>query len=56
MRQDEDGVTLDNAVVRVRIDADGLVRSVYDLRAHREALAPDRPGNAGWCRHRTLLR
>ncbi|MDX6351900.1 MAG: alpha-mannosidase [Streptomyces sp.] len=45
VRQDEDGITLDNAVVRLRIDADGLVRSVYDLRAHREALAPDRPGN-----------
>jgi alpha-mannosidase len=42
----EDGViTLDNGVLRIRIDANGLVRSVYDQRARREALAPDRPGN-----------
>ena len=42
----EDGViTLDNGLLRIRIDADGLVRSVYDQRARREALAPDRPGN-----------
>ncbi|MFC4035008.1 alpha-mannosidase [Streptomyces polygonati] len=45
VRDGEDGVILDNGVLRVLIDSAGLVRSVYDLRARREALAPDRPGN-----------
>ena len=45
VQPDDDGLTLDNGVVRVRIDGAGLVRSVYDLRARREALDPDRPGN-----------
>ncbi|WP_037913966.1 alpha-mannosidase [Actinacidiphila yeochonensis] len=42
----EDGRTvLDNGLLRVVVDADGLVRSVYDLRAGREAVDPDRPAN-----------
>ncbi|WP_031512947.1 alpha-mannosidase [Streptomyces sp. NRRL F-5123] len=42
----EDGtITLDNGVLRVGIDAQGLVRSVYDLRARREAVAPGAAGN-----------
>ncbi|NUS15976.1 MAG: alpha-mannosidase [Streptomyces sp.] len=42
----EDGTTtLDNGVLRVRVDAQGLVRSVYDLRAGREAIAPGAAGN-----------
>jgi alpha-mannosidase len=32
-------------VLRVRIDAQGLVRSAYDLRAGREAIAPGAAGN-----------
>lgn len=40
-----DGLILDNGVLRVHVDADGLVRSVYDQRADRETLAPDQPGN-----------
>ncbi|EFL02120.1 alpha-mannosidase [Streptomyces sp. SPB78] len=39
-------LVLDNGLVRVRIDrAEGLVRSVRDLGADRETLAPDEPGN-----------
>jgi alpha-mannosidase len=45
VRRDGDGITLDNGLLRVLIDGAGLVRSVYDQRARREALAPDRPGN-----------
>ncbi|WP_328470299.1 alpha-mannosidase [Streptomyces sp. NBC_00448] len=45
VRQDGDGITLDNGVLRVLIDGSGLVRSVYDQRAAREAIDPDRPGN-----------
>ncbi len=36
---------LDNGLVRVRIDADGLLTSVRDLRADREVLAPGTRGN-----------
>ncbi|WP_406494574.1 glycosyl hydrolase-related protein [Streptomyces sp. NBC_00846] len=39
-----DGFVLDNGLVRVRIDAQGLVTSAYDIAADREALAP---GTAG---------
>jgi alpha-mannosidase len=45
VRQDADGITLDNGVLRVLIDREGLVRSAYDRRARREAIDPDRPGN-----------
>ncbi|MFI0719595.1 alpha-mannosidase [Streptomyces sp. NPDC021224] len=42
----EDGtITLDNGVLRVVVDAQGLVRSAYDLRARREAIAPGAAGN-----------
>ncbi|GAA1939010.1 alpha-mannosidase [Kitasatospora viridis] len=40
-----DGFVLDNGLVRIRIDARGLVTSAYDLVADREALAPGRVGN-----------
>ncbi|MET9219991.1 glycoside hydrolase family 38 C-terminal domain-containing protein [Streptomyces sp. NPDC003300] len=43
--EDTTGITLDNGVLRIRIDADGLVRSAYDLRAGREAIAPGAAGN-----------
>jgi alpha-mannosidase len=37
--------TLDNGLVRVEIDGDGLLASVRDLVADREVLAPDARGN-----------
>jgi alpha-mannosidase len=40
-----DGTTLDNGLVRVVIDADGLFASVRDLVADREVLAPGGRGN-----------
>jgi alpha-mannosidase len=40
-----DGTTLDNGLVRVEIDADGLLASVRDLVAGREVLAPGSRGN-----------
>ncbi|MFD7499270.1 alpha-mannosidase [Streptomyces sp. NPDC059832] len=40
-----DGFTLDNGLVRVRIDAQGLVTSAYDIAAEREALAPGAAAN-----------
>ncbi|WP_188196971.1 alpha-mannosidase [Nonomuraea sp. SYSU D8015] len=39
------GTTLDNGLVRVEIDADGLFASVRDLVADREVLAPGGRGN-----------
>ncbi|MCH0564551.1 MULTISPECIES: glycoside hydrolase family 38 C-terminal domain-containing protein [unclassified Streptomyces] len=39
------GFVLDNGLLRVGIDADGLVRSAYDLTAGRETVAPDRAAN-----------
>ncbi|MFI0156110.1 alpha-mannosidase [Streptomyces lydicus] len=41
----EGTVTLDNGLLRVRIDADGLLASVRDLHAGREVLAPGSRGN-----------
>lgn len=38
--RDGDDVVLDNGLLRVRVGADGLVRSVLDLRADREVVAP----------------
>ncbi|WP_329168014.1 glycosyl hydrolase-related protein [Streptomyces sp. NBC_01267] len=40
-----DGFVLDNGLVRVRIDARGLVTSAYDIAAEREALAPGAAAN-----------
>jgi alpha-mannosidase len=40
-----DGTVLDNGLVRVDLDADGLLRSVRDLVADRELVAPDARGN-----------
>jgi alpha-mannosidase len=40
-----DGVILDNGLVRVIVDSDGLLASVRDLRADRELLAPGLVGN-----------
>ncbi|MCC9306572.1 glycosyl hydrolase-related protein [Kitasatospora sp. RB6PN24] len=41
----EDGFVLDNGLVRIRIDGRGLVVSVHDLAADREALAPGTAAN-----------
>ncbi|MEV8102597.1 glycoside hydrolase family 38 C-terminal domain-containing protein [Streptomyces sp. NPDC088135] len=41
----EGGFVLDNGLVRVRIDARGLVTSAYDITAEREALAPGAAAN-----------
>jgi alpha-mannosidase len=40
-----DGFVLDNGLVRVTVDADGLITSAYDIDAGREALAPGARGN-----------
>jgi alpha-mannosidase len=40
-----DAVVLDNGLLRVEIDADGLLASVRDLAADREVLAPGTRGN-----------
>ncbi|MES4905753.1 MULTISPECIES: glycoside hydrolase family 38 C-terminal domain-containing protein [unclassified Streptomyces] len=42
---DGDGFTLDNGLVRVVIDAQGLITSAYDLTADREALPPGARAN-----------
>lgn len=42
---DAGGFLLDNGLLRVRLDAAGLVTSVTDLVAEREALAPGATGN-----------
>ncbi|MFB7635207.1 alpha-mannosidase [Streptomyces sp. NPDC056149] len=42
---DGDHLTLDNGRLRVRVDPDGLLTSVRDLAAGREALAPGARGN-----------
>ena len=39
------GIVLDNGLLRVTVDGNGLLGSVRDLVADREALAPGRPGN-----------
>ncbi|MEH1124372.1 alpha-mannosidase [Micromonospora sp. CPCC 206061] len=39
------GLVLDNGLVRVEVDQNGLLASVRDLAADREVLAPGRPGN-----------
>ncbi|WP_052852617.1 alpha-mannosidase [Streptomyces avicenniae] len=39
------GIVLDNGLLRVRIDGDGLVRSVYDRTADRDVIAPGAAGN-----------
>ncbi|CAM5605482.1 Alpha-mannosidase OS=Streptomyces griseorubiginosus OX=67304 GN=AQJ54_28505 PE=3 SV=1 [Streptomyces griseorubiginosus] len=44
-RPDGDGLVLDNGLVRIVVDADGLITSTYDLTADREALAPGAVGN-----------
>jgi alpha-mannosidase len=44
-RAEPDGIVLDNGLVRVRVDGDGLVRSVYDHTARRDAIAPGAAGN-----------
>jgi alpha-mannosidase len=40
-----DGFVLDNGLVRVTVDARGLITSAYDLTAGREALAPGTTAN-----------
>ncbi|TJZ49498.1 alpha-mannosidase [Streptomyces piniterrae] len=45
MTSEGDTRTLDNGLLRVRVDADGLLSSVHDLHAGREALAPGARGN-----------
>ncbi|MEU3183747.1 glycoside hydrolase family 38 C-terminal domain-containing protein [Streptomyces sp. NPDC006923] len=39
------GHLLDNGLLRIRIDADGLVRSLLDLATGRDAIAPGAAGN-----------
>lgn len=41
----DDGITVDNGLIRIVIDHRGLLTSVYDHSADREALSPGRPGN-----------
>ncbi|QIG46019.1 alpha-mannosidase [Nocardioides anomalus] len=54
LERDGDDLVLDNGVLRLRLDAAGVLTSVHDLRAEREVLAgpahllqlhPDRPSN-----------
>ncbi|MGW6719766.1 glycoside hydrolase family 38 N-terminal domain-containing protein [Streptomyces sp. NPDC054995] len=42
---DDGGYVLDNGLVRITVDARGLITSAYDLSAGREALAPGAVGN-----------
>ncbi|MEE4543132.1 glycoside hydrolase family 38 C-terminal domain-containing protein [Streptomyces sp. V4-01] len=42
---EDGGFVLDNGLVRIVIDARGLITSAYDLTAGREALAPGAPAN-----------
>ncbi|MET8824498.1 glycoside hydrolase family 38 C-terminal domain-containing protein [Streptomyces sp. NPDC004610] len=42
---DTDGLVLDNGLLRIRVDADGLVRSAVDLGTGRDAVAPGAAGN-----------
>ncbi|MYV51769.1 hypothetical protein, partial [Streptomyces sp. SID3212] len=39
------GHTLDNGLLRVHVDAEGLVRSALDLITGRDAIAPGAAGN-----------
>lgn len=39
---------LENGRLRVEVDTDGMLASVYDKLAHREVLAPGERGNALW--------
>ncbi|MFI7504024.1 alpha-mannosidase [Streptomyces sp. NPDC049687] len=41
----DDGFVLDNGLVRVAIDTDGLITSAYDISADREAVAPGARAN-----------
>ncbi|MFE3447665.1 alpha-mannosidase [Nonomuraea sp. NPDC059194] len=43
--RDGGGYVLDNGLLRVEIDGDGLVRSVHDLTADRETVAPGQAAN-----------
>ncbi|MFI6093094.1 alpha-mannosidase [Streptomyces sp. NPDC051218] len=40
-----DSLILDNGLIRITVDARGLITSAYDYRARREALAPGTVGN-----------
>ncbi|MFC9122979.1 alpha-mannosidase [Streptomyces sp. NPDC057067] len=42
---DDGSLVLDNGLVRITVDARGLITSAYDLTAEREALAPGTVGN-----------
>ncbi|MEV7401913.1 glycoside hydrolase family 38 C-terminal domain-containing protein [Streptomyces sp. NPDC091267] len=42
---EDGGLVLDNGLVRIAVDAHGLITSARDLTADREALAPGRAGN-----------
>jgi alpha-mannosidase len=43
--REQGGFVLDNGLLRVEIDARGLVVSVYDIEARRESVAPGRAAN-----------
>lgn len=42
---EDDGFVLDNGLIRIHIDGDGLVRSAVDLASGRDAIAPGGAGN-----------
>jgi len=42
------GITLENGLVRVQLDSDGLITSLYDLVAERELVAPGERAGALW--------
>ncbi|MEU3183453.1 glycoside hydrolase family 38 C-terminal domain-containing protein [Streptomyces sp. NPDC006923] len=44
-RTEADAIVLDNGLLTVRIDHNGLIRSVYDHTARRETIAPGGAGN-----------
>ncbi|MET7855880.1 glycoside hydrolase family 38 C-terminal domain-containing protein [Streptomyces sp. NPDC005318] len=44
-RTADGGFVLDNGLLRVTVDRDGLIAAVRDLDAHREVLAPGHPAN-----------
>ncbi|NWF25867.1 alpha-mannosidase [Streptomyces sp. PKU-EA00015] len=43
--RDGGGFVLDNGLLRVEVDADGLIVSAYDIAAERETVAPGRAAN-----------
>lgn len=44
-RQDGEDIVLDNSLLRLRLGKDGLIRSLLDLEANREVIAPGKAAN-----------